>query len=532
MKKSGKTKSKRKVKPAHKKARDAKLASGVPKITVSHGLSNADTDLVLTFQDSTKKAISGNTSYAAELEKFKKNTSFSGAAKSLQFLRFAGRDGAENVLFAGMGLVSETNDEKARHLGGLAYQKLQAEKSKTISIQVDGFLKTPDLASESIALQLLHAFLEGVILRAYSFDKYKSKSDKTGEPAGPLHFVLVTLNKTLAAQLNPIVSELAHTAASVNVTRDWSNEPSNFGTPEYFAREAQRLAKTHGLKCTILSEKDAAREKMGLFLGVGAGSEREGKIVVLEYNPKGVKKPKTIAWVGKGVTFDSGGISIKPSLRMEEMKHDMTGAATLMGATLLAASLKVPNRIVTILAFTENMPDGKAIQPGNVLTARNGKTVEIINTDAEGRLILADVLDYAHEFNPDVIINAATLTGAVGVALGKQCCGLFGNDPSLVESLQKAGLSKNERLWQLPLYDEYFEDLKSETADMRNSANDSSGGCIRGAIFLKQFIRKGFKWAHLDIASTCWDLGHLPYYPKRGAAGSFVRTLAKFAADF
>jgi leucyl aminopeptidase len=253
----------------------------------------------------------------------------------------------------------------------------------------------------------------------------------------------------------------------------------------------------------------------------------------LEYIPTAKSEnQKTIAFVGKGVTFDSGGISIKPSMRMEEMKHDMTGAATLMGVTLLAAKMKVPNRIVTILAFTENMPDGSAIQPGNVITSRAGKTVEIINTDAEGRLILADVLDYAHEFKPDVIIDAATLTGAVSIALGKYCCGILGNDEGLIGAIRRCGNDTGERIWELPLFDDYFEDMRSETADMRNSCNDSYGGTIRGAIFLKQFIKKGQKWAHLDIAATAWGLTHLSYMPKRTASGLYVRTLARFAAEF
>jgi leucyl aminopeptidase len=217
---------------------------------------------------------------------------------------------------------------------------------------------------------------------------------------------------------------------------------------------------------------------------------------------------------------------------MEEMKHDMTGAATVMGAMLLASAWKVPNRVIGIMAFTENMPDGNAIQPGNVLTARNGKTVEIINTDAEGRLVLADVLDYAQDMKPDAVINIATLTGAVAVALGKQCCAILGNEELLIDSLRRAGEVNGERIWQLPLYDEYFDDLKSDTADMKNSANNANGGTIRGAIFLKQFIRKGVQWAHLDIAATSTEMGHLSYFPKKGASGLYVRTLAQFAADF
>ncbi len=322
-------------------------------------------------------------------------------------------------------------------------------------------------------------------------------------------------------------------ANAVNVTRHWSNEPSNFGTPVFYAEEATRLAKEVGLKIRVLDEKECAKENMRLFLGVGQGSERESRVVILEHVPrrKGTKRPRKIALVGKGVTFDSGGISIKPSSFMENMKHDMTGAASVMGAMLLAARWEVSQHVIGLMAFTENMPDGHAIQPGNILTARNGKTVEIINTDAEGRLVLADALDYVQELKPDVVIDLATLTGAVGVALGKICSGLMGNDDGLIESLRKAGDRAGEKLWQLPLFDEYLEDIKSEVADLKNSVNDSSGGTIRGAMFLKQFIRKGVAWAHLDIAGVAYNVSHLPYFPKRGASGSMVRTLGQYLAN-
>ena len=350
----------------------------------------------------------------------------------------------------------------------------------------------------------------------------------------------MTREKSLKAQLDTELSQVQATGEAVRVTRDWSNEPSNIGTPSYYAGEAKRLAQQFGLKCRILSEQEAKREKMGLFLGVGQGSVQENRLVVVEYSPKNLKKSpkengkngKTIALVGKGVTFDSGGISIKPSAKMEDMKHDMTGAATVMGAILLASQWKVPNRVIAVMAFVENMPDGEAIQPGNILTARNGKTVEVINTDAEGRLVLADALDFAQDFKPDAVIDVATLTGAVSVALGKYCCGILGNDEELIGAIQRAGEAHGERIWQLPLFDEYFDDLKSDYADMKNSANDSNGGTIRGAMFLKQFIRKKTLWAHLDIASTAYNLGHSSYLPKKGASGAYVRTLARFVADF
>lgn len=256
-------------------------------------------------------------------------------------------------------------------------------------------------------------------------------------------------------------------------------------------------------------------------------------MVVLEYTPKKMSKSaKTLALVGKGITFDSGGISLKPGLKMEEMKHDMTGAATMISAMILAVRRGCPNKIVTVLAFTENMPSGTAIVPSSILKSRCGKTVEIINTDAEGRLILGDALDLAQDHKPDAVIDAATLTGAVGIALGQQACAVLGNDESLIQTIIQAGEDHHERAWQLPLFDEYFEDMKSDWADMKNAVNNPLGGTIRGAVFLKQFIREGTRWAHMDIAYTAHDVAHLAYCPKHGASGLHVRTLASLACDF
>ena len=483
------------------------------------------TDVVWVWQDASKKVqVPAKSPYAKTLEKIRAAEGFSARLGATQVVRFGGQDPAESVVFVGLGVASDLTEDKIRQAGAALWSRLGSEKFASAAIHLEEFAKQPQ------HLLKVRALLEGVVLSCYGFSKYKKIAD-------PVHatrkLIFVASDRAMATHLGDEFKRALAVGEAVNITRDWSNEPSNFGTPEYFASESQKYARKYGLKCRVLSESDARREKMGLFLAVGQGSEREGKIVVLEYTPKkNASKARTIAFVGKGITFDSGGISIKPSLRMEEMKHDMTGAATLFGATLLAARLGVPNRIVTILAFTENMPDGMAIQPGNVVRARNGKTVEIINTDAEGRLILADVLDYAHEFKPDVIVDAATLTGAVQVALGKHCCGIMGNDDGLVQSLITAGQSNHERMWQLPMWDEYFEDLKSDSADMKNSANDGSGGTIRGAIFMNQFIRKGMKWAHLDIAAVANGMGHVPYFPKKGASGIYVRSLAQFASEF
>jgi leucyl aminopeptidase len=491
----------------------------------------ADTDIVATYQDASKKVIPPKGPYSALAAKFRKSGTFIARLGSVQFFPLGGRGGAQNALIVGLGTASELTAEKARSAGGHVWQKLQHEKSKGAVVRVDSILSGKGFDRDLTETVLLRAFAEGLVLGAYKWDKYKS--DKKGDVKGLARITFVIKDKVLAQQVAEELAQVQAAAAAMHVTRDWSNEPSNHGTPEYFAKEAQRLAKEYGLKCTVLNEAQALKEKMGLFLGVGQGSEVEGRIVMLEYNPpKSSEKPKTIAFVGKGVTFDSGGISIKPSMRMEDMKHDMTGAATVMGGILLASEMKVPNKIIAIMAFTENMPSGTAIQPGNVLVSRAGKTVEIINTDAEGRLILADVLDYAQDFKPDAIVDVATLTGAVSIALGKHCCGILGNDEGLIAQIRRAGDMNGERIWELPVFDEYFDDLRSETADMKNSANDSYGGTIRGAVFLKQFIKKGFKWAHLDIAATAWAVPHLSYIPKRGASGIYVRTLAKFAADF
>ncbi len=500
-----------------------------------------DTDVLAVFQDAGKKGIPPRGAYAPLVERFRKGEAFTARHGSTQHVRFGGRNPAENVLFCGLGPATELTEERARMAGGHVWTRLTAEKSRSAAIHVDSLADARGLRAEITAARLARAFAEGLALGAYQFVKHKSSHARGGrargadEYHGPERLLFVTHDKSLKAQLDTELARVRAIAAAVKVTRDWSNEPSNIGTPEYFAAEARRYAREYGLRCRVLTERDCEREKMGLFLGVGRGSVREGRIVVVEYAPKGARRArdvKTVALVGKGVTFDSGGISIKPSLRMEEMKHDMTGAATVMGATLLAAAWGVPNRVIGVMAFTENMPDAAAIQPGNVLTSRAGKTVEIINTDAEGRLVLADALDYVQDSRPDAIIDVATLTGAVSVALGKLCCGVMGNDEGLIDALRRASELCGERMWQLPLFDEYFEDLKSETADMKNSANDSYGGTIRGAIFLKQFIRKGVQWAHLDIAATATNLAHLPYYPRRGASGAYVRTLAQFAADF
>lgn len=483
-----------------------------------------DVDIIPLFQKPAKGdknvVIPPKGPYFNLVDKLKRSGAVTGEPKTTLFVRFSGKGQADSVLFSGIGPSGELVEERTRIAGAVVFTKLSSEKSRSATVSLEA------LGGD---MKLAQAFTEGFLLASYRFDKHRSQKK---DDHGPHKLVFTAKRKETVKELATALAKSEAAQDAVTITRDWSNEPSNYGTPIYYAEEAQKIAKAHGLTCKILGPKDFEHEKMGMFIGVGQGSKREGRIVVVEYHPKGHEKAKTLALVGKGITFDSGGLSLKPPAGMEDMKHDMTGAATVFGATLLAAKWGSPNRIICVMGFTENMPSGNAIQPGNVLVSRSGKTVEVLNTDAEGRLILGDLLDFAQDYKPDALIDAATLTGAVLIALGKHCGAVLGNDDALVQSVIESGTAVGEKLWQLPLFDEYFEDMKSEVADMKNIGPNSNGGTIRGAIFLKQFIRKGVSWVHLDIAATAWDMGQIPYYPKKGASGGHVRGLARLAMDF
>ncbi len=484
-----------------------------------------DTVAHLYFQNDKKEAALHAQSLT-EIQDLAKSGTFNGAPKSSFFIRGSYIEKV-NLIVAGLGNKKTFSAEKARQTGAMVYRKLEAEKAKSFGVDVDALLK---VATKAQVTDILKGFFEGLYLASYTFDKYKATAGKGFKLESTS---LISEDKKNHAWLNQIAEETLITVDCVFTTRDYSNEPSNFGTPEYYANDISKLAKRFGMKCKVLGEAEAKKEKMDLYLSVSKGSDREAKVVILEYTPKkAAKGAKNVAIVGKGVTFDSGGISIKPSSGMENMKHDMTGAATMIGATLLAARLHSKNKMVTILVFTENMPSGSSTQPGNVIKSRSGKTVEVINTDAEGRLVLADALDLAHDYNPDVIIDSATLTGACSIALGRLASALFSNDKKLTQAMFKSSEATEEALWELPLWDEYFDDLKTPYADMRNSANDSYGGTIRGAVFMKQFIKPGMKWAHVDLANRAYDQGYLPYNPGKGSSGVYVRTFAHFVMNY
>jgi leucyl aminopeptidase len=316
-------------------------------------------------------------------------------------------------------------------------------------------------------------------------------------------------------------------AESTVMVRDMVSSPSADMTPTIIAAKARDIAKEFGLKLEVLERQQMEKLGMGALLGVASGSAQPPKFIIVEYRSGG-KKP-FIALVGKTITFDSGGISIKPAENMDKMKDDMSGGAAVLGAIRSAAALKLPLNIVGLLPATENMPSGSAYKPGDVLRTLSGQTIEIISTDAEGRLILSDALAYAHQYKPAVIVDIATLTGACRVALGQEAIGMLGTDDNVKQKMREAGEKTGERVWEMPLWEGYYDLIKSDIADMKNTGG-RDGGVITAAALLSKFVQN-YPWVHLDIAAMAWTEKDRPYTPK-GATGIGVRLLTQFLCDY
>jgi leucyl aminopeptidase len=351
---------------------------------------------------------------------------------------------------------------------------------------------------DGVSAETLRGLLPQIAASDYRFERYKSRRQPSKPPREAVVDVVTPPGVSAKALAGAV--ERAGTIVEASAwARDLGNTPGNDLGPREFAREAGALAKRHGLRFQALDKPAIEREKMGGLLGVNAGSARPPVFLIGEYAPKTARG--TAVLVGKGITFDSGGISLKPAASMGEMKYDMMGAATAFACLAAAKRLGLPVRVVALAPVTENMPGGNATRPGDILRMRNGKTVEVDNTDAEGRLILGDALSYAEKFAPDVLIDFATLTGAVLIALGSECAGLMTPDERLARELTEAGEATGERVWRLPLWSEYRENLKSEWADMRNTGGRSAG-TINAGMFLNEFVPPGVAWAHLDIAGV------------------------------
>jgi leucyl aminopeptidase len=352
----------------------------------------------------------------------------------------------------------------------------------------------------------------------YRFDQLKSKKDELRRPLRKLTFAVERRNELAAAE-EALAQGLA-IAEGVSFAKDLGNLPGNICTPTYLAEQAQSMAGELGIECQILERADMETLGMGSLLAVAKGSHQPPKLIVLHYKG-GKKDEKPLLLVGKGLTFDSGGISLKPAAEMDEMKYDMCGGASVLGTIRAAALMKLPLNLTVLVPASENMPGGGAIKPGDVVTTMSGQTVEILNTDAEGRLILCDTLTYAERFEPETVIDVATLTGACVIALGHIATGLFSNNDTLARELLHCGEDAFDRAWHLPLWDDYQDGLKSNFADMAN-VGGRPGGSITAACFLSRFTKK-FEWAHLDIAGTAWKSG-----ADKGSTGRPVPMLAHY----
>lgn len=432
------------------------------------------------------------------------------AGQSLLLLSVSGI-AAERVLLVGFGAKKITADNFRKSIGKIADQ-IKSLPCKDVSLILDG-LQVENQSAEWMSRYIT----EQLGLLTYTSDSLKSKKSETPFALKKVQLSVDKAQITAAEKGSKTGSGIAR---GVNLARYLGDLPGNICTPSYLADTAKELAGKNRLKLTVLEEKDMKALGMGSLLSVSAGSDQPAKLIVMEYKG-GDKKSAPFALVGKGITFDTGGISLKPGPGMDEMKFDMCGAASVLGVMQTLLELQLPINVVGVIAASENMPNGKATKPGDIVTSMSGQTIEILNTDAEGRLVLCDALTYTEKFKPKTVIDIATLTGACVIALGNHASGLFANDDNLSQALVKAGQESHDRVWPMPLWDDYQKQLDSNFADIANIGG-KEGGSITAACFLSRFT-KNMKWAHLDIAGTAWKSGSA-----KGATGRPVGLLVQY----
>lgn len=430
---------------------------------------------------------------------------FSGRHNEISLVHTQGKIKPERILLIGLGKRKEVSGERLRQSGG-----------KTVSYMRGLNIRSAGLSAGTIeALKLSPAvFLEGGLLNNYLFEKYKKDENHKG-----IKSLTILSGKNLAAQIRRVQV----VCAANHLARDLVNTPSNDMTPSGLVSMARSLK---NVSVKVIDKKEAEKLGMGAYLSVAKGSSEPPKFIVITYKKS---KASPIALIGKAITFDSGGISIKPSQGMEKMKYDMAGGAAVLGVMKAVSEMNLPLNIMAVLPAAENLPGGRASKPGDVVKAIGGKTIEIISTDAEGRLALADAIGYVKKFKPAAIIDIATLTGACSIALGNDAIAMMGNDDSLMAKMKKASDETAEKVWQMPLFDEYRDYIKSDIADLKNSSG-KDGSLVTSGSFLKEFAGD-IPWVHLDIAGTAWTDRDRPYIPK-GATGIGVRLLLEFLENF
>jgi leucyl aminopeptidase len=445
---------------------------------------------------------------------------------SLPADRFKGEEGdilfsrqktAPHFLFVGVGDTKKLTAETLRKLSPAILNVLKGEKIKTARIFASGM--TADVG--------VVGFTEGLVMSNYQFTTFK-EPPKNKFLVENIEIAVEKFSTTLKKTLEQ--SQIL--AESINFARWLGDCPGNFMTPTQLGLEAEKIAKGTKMKVVVWDKKRIEKEKMGSFLGVSHGSTQEPKFITMEYRG-GPASQKPICYVGKGLTFDSGGISLKPGAGMEEMKFDMCGGANVIATMAAIAKMGLKINAIAYVPTTENMPGPAANKPGDICKARNGKTIEVNNTDAEGRLILADALVYACEQKPAMILDTATLTGAMMIALGNTHTGFFTRNDALSKKVEAAAAATGERVWRMPLIDDHAKDMKGYYADLTNLAPSRNAGSSTATAFLESFVVKDIPWAHFDIAGTGWNVGNrLPYLAGKGASGAIVRTFVEMAKSF
>jgi leucyl aminopeptidase len=479
--------------------------------------SKVDAEVLLCFEDDftlTASMAAVNESSGNFIQKIIDTGDVKGKQKEIQVIYLPDFQRAKRIILIGVGKKKEIDLEKIRGFFAAAAQRARSIKIRSLAITTD--MGGLDIPVEAIAA----AAVEGIKLGLYQFTPFKTEDRENIHDIAEL---TIWVNEEEALEkVKKAVKEAEQIADAVIFARNLVSMPSNEMTPKDMAHEAHDIAaKRKSVKVSILDEKQMKALGMNALLGVTRGSREPAQFIIMDYQGTKGKAPPLVL-IGKGLTFDSGGISLKPAENMEEMKTDMAGGASVMGSIMAAADLKLPLRIIGLIPATENMPGGLAYKPGDVLKTMSGLTVEVISTDAEGRLILADALTYAKRYKPAAVIDVATLTGACIIALGDSVIGMMGTDERLKERLKVASEITGEKLWELPLWDDYYEAIKSDIADLKNTGGRPAGAMTAGA-FLSKFAGD-YPWVHLDIAGPCWAKKDGPYIPK-GASGVGVRLL-------
>jgi leucyl aminopeptidase len=489
----------------------------------------SDIVISVSFEDQVSQKLQWlNTLFKGSLDTFIESNDFKGSYNTCSLTYLGVDNKTRRLLVLGLGNSKDITLEKLRNAYAMA-----AKKANDLKLTIAAF-EIPDLGIiKSITGQshynIMKAICEGVYLSQYNLKKYHTKNNFV-----PINeAVFFTDSPKYTKEALEAVKDARIICDAALMARDLENEPSNVLTPEKFAEIVKKSSQKAGYSVTVFDEKKIAQLNMNCIINVGKGSSNPPRFLILQYFGAN-KSEKPIVLVGKGVTFDSGGISIKPAQNMGEMKMDMSGAAAVVGAFEAVARLKYKINLIGLIPAVENMPDGNSYKPGDVIKSYSGTTIEVDNTDAEGRLILADALEYAANYKPRAVIDISTLTGAAIICFGHLLGALMGNNTELINRLIESGENTGERLWQLPLYEEYDKLMKSEIADIKNTGSGRQAGTIMGGIFLKKFVGDKYHWAHLDIASVAFSPAELAkeYQTQQGATGFGVRLFVELIKNY